>query len=255
MVYEMPSRVGFSEINMKGVLSIESLINKLQDACSFHSDEVGYGLGWLSDRGLGWYITNWQLKINSLPKYGDKIIVSTWPYSFQGMFSKRNFTVSSDSGERLVEVDSLWILMDLKNVKPCRIPKDMVGAYGEVVPMLEGDWAPRKIPLFPMEDYRDGFEVTVSAIHLDTNQHMNNAYYIGIARNLVPKGEKVFGIRTEYKKSARLGDIIKTKSATKDGVVQVIMENAGACDGDKPDQFAVVEFLIYPERAKIPPEV
>lgn len=237
-MYNMNARVRYSEVDQKGNLTIVAMINYLQDCSSFHSDSVGFGLDFLSERGLGWFITNWQIHVHALPRYGDEIVVSTWAQKFQGILAYRNFAIDNAGGERLVESKSLWVLMDLENGHPARIPKEMIRDYGtgEDFP---GEWGGRKIPLFDEESFSlQEHSVEVMPVHLDTNRHMNNAYYIEIARDVLPKGKKVFGIQTEYRKAAQLGDVMRIRTATRGDDTQVLLE-----DGDG-GIFAVVEFAV-----------
>ena len=44
--------------------------------------------------------------------------------------------------------------------------------------------------------------------HLDTNHHVNNAWYVELARGAVPDLAEIREIRAEYKKAALLGDVL-----------------------------------------------
>lgn len=237
-VYHMKSRVRYSEVDQKGNLTIVAMINYLQDCSSFHSDSIGYGLEYLSGHGLGWFITNWQIHVHTLPQYGEDIVVSTWAEEFKGILATRDYAIENADGQRLVESKSLWVLMDLEHGHPGRAPQDMKEKYG-IGEKLPGEWGGRKIPLFDKELFSlQEHSVEVMPVHLDTNRHMNNAYYIEIARDVLPKGKKVFGIQTEYRKAAQLGDEIHIRTAMRGDAAQVLLE-----DGDG-GIFAVVEFAV-----------
>ena len=70
---------------------------------------------------------------------------------------------------------------------------------------------PRKIVL-PKEMEIVG-TVPVMKQHLDTNLHVNNAQYVAIASEVLPKDAEICGIRAEYRKAAVLGDILSLKVA------------------------------------------
>ena len=237
-VYQMKSRVRYSEVDQKGNLTIVAMINYLQDCSSFHSDSIGYGLDYLSERGLGWFITNWQIHVHALPRYGDEIVISTWAQEFKGILAHRNFAIDDADGTRLMESKSLWVLMDLNAGCPARIPKEIIRDYG-IGEDLPGQWGGRKVALFDQDSFTtQEHSVEVMPVHLDTNRHMNNAYYIEFARDVLPKDKKVFGIRTEYRKAAQLGDMIRIRIAEQDDVTQVLLEDI---DGAI---FAIVEFVL-----------
>ena len=212
MKHQLHTRIRYSEIDENGNLNIVSLINYLQDCAAFHSDAVGYGLDHLKPQHTGWFITNWQLLILKLPRYGEEITISTWAYSMRGMIAKRNFSIENAAGEPLVLANSFWVFMDLAAAKPVRIPDADILAY-QVEEGLDLPWGNRKIAPFPEAAYTSLGSTQVMPVHLDTNHHMNNAYYIEIARDSLPKGRKIFGIRAEYKKPAALGDRILIRYA------------------------------------------
>ena len=234
-MYRMHGRVRYSEVDTKGNLTIAALINYLQDSCTFDSEDAGVGLFYLRERGWGWYITNWQIELNALPRLGDEIVVSTWVYRFQGMFAYRNFILADAAGEELVRANSIWLLMDIESVRPVRIPENFLSAH-HCEPPIDREWGGRKIALAP--EHEEKAVVTVAPLHLDTNFHMNNEHYIEIARDALPKGEKIYEIATEYKKAALLGDVLHVRRAKKDDKTwQVVLsDESGAVI------FAVVDF-------------
>ena len=253
MRYKHKSRVRYSEVDQKGNLTIVALINYLQDCAAFHSDSAGFGLDYLSARSRGWFITNWQLAIPTLPHYGEDIVISTWAYEMRGMFAKRNFMIENASGEALVLANSLWVFMDLATNRPARIPDEEVFAYQVEAP-LDMDWGGRKIRRLAEDTFQPQGDTHVMPVHLDTNHHMNNAYYIEIARDALAKGKKIFGIRAEYKKPAELGDRICIRRAESEDIpdipsdrpcpfAQCRAKSQVLLESEAGESFAVVEFL------------
>ncbi len=238
-MFQFKSKVRYSEIDQKGNLNIVSLINYLQDCAAFHSESIGHGLYQLNDNSQGWYITSWQLKIHSLPGYASNITISTWPYDMKGMIAKRNFIVENEAKERLVSADSIWVLMNIEKGHPERIPDEAISAYN-IEPPLSEEWKGRRIALFEKDSFFEAGKLTVEPVHLDTNHHMNNAYYVEIARDVLPKDKKIFGIRVEYKQPAVLGDTICVRMSEKDLCYQVLLENP------EGKLFSAVEFETQP---------
>ncbi len=203
-MYEQKGRVRFSETDENGVLTLWGMMNYLQDCCTMQAEDLGVGLSYLRENHLGWIVTSYQIKmIESLPKIGDEIVVKTWPYHFRGMFGYRNFTIENAFGKILVEADSLWVLMDLSEQKPVRLPAKMKEAY-ELFPQLPGTWDLRKKLVMEEGEPVDSF--AVSKMHLDTNHHMNNAKYMEAAASVAASARKVRQIRISYKKQARYQD-------------------------------------------------
>lgn len=233
-MYEMKGRIRYSETDEQGRLSVAGLMNLLQDCCTMQAEDLGIGLPYLQEHHIGWFVTKYQIKLSGeLPAMGEEIVVKTWPYDFKGFLGYRNFTLESTDGKPYVMADSLWILMDLETLKPARLPEQMMLAYTKQ-PRLPGEWNLRKHSAdWDMEFH---YDFKVQRLHLDTNHHMNNEWYIEAARECLPHDFEIREIYVEYKKSAMLGDLVRCFAGGRDDLVQTVL-----CDRD--DQtLALVEF-------------
>lgn len=233
-MYELKSRVRFSETDENGVLTLWGMMNYLQDCCTMQAEDLGIGFSYLRENHLGWIVTSYQIKIKGeLPEIGDEIVVKTWPYHFRGMFGYRNFTIEDVFGNTIVEADSLWLLMDLQQQKPVRLPEKMKEAY-QLSPQLQGQWDIRKKLVMDGGEQVDSF--TVSKMHLDTNHHMNNAKYIEAAASVISAPDEIREIWIAYKKQARYQDqVLCVRKDLEGGAV------VGLTD-EKGEEYCVVEF-------------
>ena len=69
----------------------------------------------------------------------------------------------------------------------------------------------------------------VMAHQIDTNHHVNNAQYVEMAREALPKPMEIGEIRAEYRKAAVLGDEIKVFAARcPGGYVVSLQDGKGA---------------------------
>jgi acyl-ACP thioesterase len=243
LMYEFSGRIRYSECDENGYLGYGALINYLQDCCTFQSEDLKIGLPYLRAHHLGWFITDWDLKITRMPKMGDVITIATWPYRFRGFLGFRNFTVKDRQGEILVEADSLWILMDLENRRPMRLPEDMLEAFLLSEPLGSNE---KRSKLHPAEDKEDTRSYIVSQAYLDSNHHMNNGYYVAEALADLPEEVKVRRIQVEYKKSARLGDVVFcSRTRTPEGWQMQQANEAG-------EIFALVVFSVVSDERSLP---
>lgn len=217
-MYHFESRVRYSETDETGSLSITGIMNYLQDCSTFQSEDLKLGIEYLKNKKKAWWLNFWQILIDRYPKMGERIVISTWPYDFKGIFAYRNFTICDEQGNYLVRADSSWFFYDLEKNCPVRVTEEEVRGYGVGEAPLDLPSAPRKIVL-PGE-YRMGEPITVSHHHMDTNLHVNNAQYVKIAKELLPEQFIIGELRTEYKKAAVLGDTMKPRiSRTSEGYV------------------------------------
>ncbi len=213
-MYSFDSKVRYSECDENGNLTLLSLINYLQDCTTFHSESLGLGVEYMHGHGMAWLITAWQIEIERLPRFCENIRVSTWCHSMVRTLAMRNFTICDEDGNRLVGAESLWFIYDFAAGRPIRIPNDQ-HVYLQGEPALDMPPTRRRLPV--EGTFEQAPEVVVGELHLDSNKHVNNAQYLGMATNAI---SALFGheeashvtdisrICVQYKRQALLGDII-----------------------------------------------
>lgn len=214
-MYELQSRVRYSELDADARLSIVGIMNYLQDCSTLQSEDCGVGLDWLEKEKRAWLLSSWQIQIRERPKLGEHITVATWPYEIKGIYAMRNFVILNEQREYLVQANSCWFLYDTEVGRPVRIMRSDVEKYGAEEPRLEMDYAPRRI-LLP-DNMTEAGRLTILRHQIDTNHHVNNAQYVDIAREVIPADIKIRQIRAEYKKAAVLGDEVVLKAAATAG--------------------------------------
>ena len=137
-MYQLRSKVRYSEANAKAALTCHALLNYLQDASTLHSEELGESGAELREKKMAWVLSFWQICIDKMPKLSEDITVSTWPYSTKGLLGLRNFCLHDAAGECLVKANSIWVLVDPDTGKIVRITDEVSSHYPDE-PKLEGD--------------------------------------------------------------------------------------------------------------------
>lgn len=245
-MYSYSSTVRYSECDEDGILTIPALINYLQDCSTFQSQAKGIGIESLRQRHLAWLLAAWEIEVLRLPRFCDRITVSTWATSMARTQAHRNFTIADEaSGLTLVRADSLWFTFDTQARRIVRVPEEEM-AY------LEGD-APLDMP--PLErrlpaegPFRGATPLEVGEQHLDTNHHMNNAQYVQVALSALRElgvEPTLRRICVQYRHMALLGDVMVPQVHEVGGAVTVDLV---APDGGT---YAVVRF-DDPEEQGVP---
>lgn len=222
-MYSFHSDIRFSEVDSGKNLTLTSLINYFQDCTIFHSESLHAGFEYLEPRHRCWVLSSWQVIIHRLPKFGEKVLVGTWPYGFSALSGDRNFVLQNEAGENLVTANSFWVFTDTETGRPAKLDPDYVALY-PLEPTLAMEYAPRKIAL--PQNYTEEASFTITRHHLDTNHHVNNAQYIRMAEDFLPAGFEVGEFRAEYKKSARLLDVIHPLLSVTDTICTVVLADA-----------------------------
>lgn len=222
-MYSFTSNIRFSEVDSDKNLTLTSLINYFQDCTIFHSESLHAGFEYLEPRHKCWVLSSWQVVIHRLPKFGETVLVGTWPYGFSSLSGDRNFLLKSEQGEILVTANSFWVFTDTQTGRPFKLDPDYVKLY-PMEPPYDMEYAPRKIAL-PVE-YTEEASFPVTRHHLDTNHHVNNAQYIRMAEDYLPAGFEVGEFRAEYKKSAKLQDEIYPLVSMTETTCTVVLADA-----------------------------
>ena len=233
-MYQLKSKVRYSESNTKGTLTYHALLNYLQDSSTLHSEELGESGPEMFKKNMAWVLSFWQICIDELPKSSEDICVKTWPYQTKGLFGLRNFCVENEAGERIVKANSIWVLIDPRTGRPIRIPEDVSSHYPDE-PKLEMDYCDRKITL--PESYEEKESIVVPKYFIDTNNHVNNAKYVMIAEQYLPDDFETKEIRVEYKLAAVLGDMMIPRVTIADDEVMVALVTTAG------ELYAAVQFL------------
>lgn len=124
-MYSFSNRVRYSEVNSEKELTLPSLLDYLQDCCTFESEDFGVGVDYLAKEQVAWILSSWEIKVYRYPQMGQHIKVSTWPYAFRGFYGYRNFCIEGEDGEIFAEANSVWVFMDTEKMRPARVSERM----------------------------------------------------------------------------------------------------------------------------------
>lgn len=234
-MYTINNRIRYSEVDSSKELLLSSLLDYFQDCCTFESEELGIGVDYLAKKQAAWVLSSWQIEILRYPQFNETIRISTWPYGFKGFYGYRNFAACEENGAVIAKANSVWVFLDTAKMRPQRISGELVDAYHDAFrEPLAGTWAERKITIPKSSDEKE--PVPVVGYYIDTNHHMNNSKYIQVAMEYLPDDFKVTGLRAEYKKAAKLGDMICPAVSRENNNVTVLLS-----DREK-NPYAVISF-------------
>ena len=236
MKYEFSGRVRYSEIGEDGKLSLPALINYFQDCSTFQAETIGDGVFELKKKHRAWILASWQIELVRMPRLYEPVTAATWAYAFRHFFAQRNFTLTDGQGELAAKANSTWVFFDIQNQTPVNISEEDARKYGPEEP-LAMTLTSKKIKIPVKQPVRNEESFRVERHHLDTNHHVNNGQYIQMAAAYLPERFEISGIRVEYRRQARQGDLIlPTVCELEDK--RVISLNA---EDGKP--YALLEFL------------
>lgn len=234
MICSIRRNVRFSEIDENGELSFGKIVDYIQDCSSYDSECLGLGVEHQEKTKRAWILSSWYIRINGKIKNKDEVEVSTWASGFTRIAGDRNYTIRyPGQKDNLVEAKAVWVMFDMDKQSMTRIVPEDIEKY-QLEPPLDIPELPRRIK--SGENYERKECIRVQKYHLDTNRHMNNAWYIKLAEEFIDSREDINVIRTEYKSSAKYNDLIIPFVCKEDDryVIELRNENDGI--------YAIVEF-------------
>jgi acyl-ACP thioesterase len=193
-------------------VTVPVILNWLQEAASQHAAALGVGLQALQALGVTWVLTRMSLHITRVPKWGEKLILSTWPSGIRKrLIAERQFMITNEQGETLVEASSEWLCVNLTTGKLAPLPKDVQTLASPDTHNF--DLCRRTIPQDVASEetpYSECFKARKAEI--DANNHVNNVHFANWL--LEPLPEKHYFEATplyfdiEYKLPVKVNDSI-----------------------------------------------
>lgn len=235
-MYTFESRVRYSECDETGRLSLASMVNYLQDASTFQSEELDRGFENLRRRAIAWILATWRIEVERLPRLGERIRVSTWCYDMSRSRALRCFAMADESGRELVRADSKWFVYDVSSGHVTHVPDDQ-RIYLSSEPRAQ--MAPLERHLRPEGEGVVTTASVVRAHNLDTNRHMNNAQYVLLASDAIKElghAGAVSCVSVLYRRMALLGDVIVPHVSERPGGWDVSLTD------DEGESYALVRF-------------
>lgn len=231
-MYSFDARIRYSEVDENLRLTVPALLDYFEDAALFESENGRNNLEYLGKRHLAWVLSSWQIILKKMPRLGENVVISTFPYDFKGFIGYRNFTMTTKQGECIAKAASIWTLIDTQKMRPQRIDEELLKGY-DLQEKLDMDYAPRKIDLLGEGTVCDSF--TVMKHQIDSNHHMNNVAYIGAAMDYFPDNREISGLRAEFKSAALLNDTVVPAVYDTENKFQVKLAN------ESGEVYAIVE--------------
>ncbi len=175
--FEKEYRIHVYETSPDENVNICSLFNYMQDVAAIHAIKLGYGRDELMKNNNFWVLSRMYGEIAEYPFRNEKIIVKTWPYGTDNVFSLRFFELRLPDGRIIAKASSSWLIIDALSRRIQR-PDEILISYNS---LREASLIPVRIAGKIKEADPDGklsdlFKVKLSDI--DVNLHTNNVNYL-----------------------------------------------------------------------------
>ncbi|GAY72650.1 acyl-[acyl-carrier-protein] thioesterase [Lentilactobacillus kosonis] len=176
--------IPYYEGNITNHMTLAMLLNVVILVSEHQNDTLKLDHKQLIDNyGIGWVVTSYSIKINELPKIDQTIKLTTRGTSYNKYFAYREFWIEDESGQELVKIDSIWVLIDEATRKVSPIDAEIIAPYeSENIKRLPRLPRPEKLG----EDVDASKKYQVRTNDIDFNGHVNNAHYLDWMVDVLP---------------------------------------------------------------------
>ena len=202
-MYTYKTTVSYSRLDKEGKVPVHEILNYLQDCSTAQSEALGVGLEYMKEKNKAWVLLANKVQIFKQLHLGDEIEVGTCPTDFGKVMATRQFFIKDSKGNFVVKAESIWSLIDITQRMPIRIREEDIEKYVQGI-AFESIKTSRKIR-YKSEKEPVG-EFFVKGFDIDTNGHVNNANYLRMIYDYIPKELGYNQIEIVYNKEALLGE-------------------------------------------------
>ena len=205
-MYVTKNRVCASQTACDGKMKLTGALDAVQDCSLLWLESEPSFCDYLAAHNLGMVILSRQVDIVRLPIHGEKITVQTSIFDCNKAFGYRNTALYGEDGLPCLLTWALGTFVNKATEKIERIPQSEIDKVS-VNQRIEMEYLDKKIAVPDISGRRIGL-IEVKRSDIDLYLHMNNVKYIEVALNLLPEAFEINRLRVEYKKSAKLGDLL-----------------------------------------------
>lgn len=172
-VYTEDSVFPFYLSNFTGDIKISALLDVMLLASENQLKQKDADSVSMVKRGLGWVVTQYHLDIKTMPKVGQKLKVSTRATSYNKFFFYRDFWIDDTEGNRLVTLESAFVIIDIKKRKIVSAADSLKDMFGSKETSKIKRFARMREP----KEFDTQDEQHIGYYNIDVNRHVNNTYY------------------------------------------------------------------------------
>ena len=205
-MYSLKYQVTTSTCDSDGKLKLYSALQMMQDCSEMWIDsEPGVKL-YFAEQNMTQLLATRQMEVIRVPKYKEELTVATSVYGMKSMFGFRNTFIFDAEGKPCYKTWSMGAFVDKTTGKLKRVDDVTIQSMA-LEPQLDMNYKDRRI-ILPKTEGEVLEPIKVLRADIDYNKHLNNANYVRMAMELLPRNFVVNGLRVEYRVAAKLGDML-----------------------------------------------
>ncbi|MBO0364775.1 acyl-[acyl-carrier-protein] thioesterase [Streptococcus vaginalis] len=174
LTYQMKMKIPFDMADMNGHIKLPDVILLSLQVSGLQSIDLGISdKDMLEKYNLVWIITDYDIDVVRLPKFGEEMTIEIEALSYNRLFCYRRFTVFDENDVAVIEMMATFVLMDRDSRKVHAVEPKIVAPY-------ETEFSKKLIrgPKYPELKDSTSKDYHVRFYDLDMNGHVNNSKYL-----------------------------------------------------------------------------
>ena len=213
MIHETSTTMNYYDLDAHGDVKLTSMLRHINLAAGINAAELGIGI--TDTLPLVFVLQRFGLRIIQWPVWNQQVKIRTWPAEIAKGTFQRNGDMYDESGYKIAEWISIWVLIDVE-ARKVRRPSALaveLPAYGRMGVEVEA----HKVDTEEGE-FLSAYKHMVRFSDTDTYQHMNNAVYADLIANVLHESQSPLArpqnwkeVQINYIAETRIGDEIEVQ--------------------------------------------
>lgn len=227
MKFKCNIKTGIEDLGKNGLITNAAILRIFERIGCYQSDEAGYGVLNIEEKGVSWILLDWKVKVIKRPKYGENLLVTTWGRNAKKSTTCRDYEIYNSNKELCVIATTKWVLIDINTRKITKITDDVMRNYIMSEKSVFDEIEIEKIQA--PEKFITSTTFTPTRSNIDINGHMHNTDYLELAYETLPQevydNRPYNNFRINYKNEIKYGDVIIANYAYENNKHIIVFEN------------------------------
>ena len=127
--YSETYKIPYFETDIKGELTLASLVNILILASEHQLINLNVGEATMHSLNLGWVVTQYHLDITRMPRVDETVRIVTEAESYNKYFCYRNFWLYDEAGNQCDAVQSIFVMMSYETRKMVAVVPEIMAPF------------------------------------------------------------------------------------------------------------------------------
>ncbi|WP_296702534.1 acyl-ACP thioesterase domain-containing protein [Algoriphagus sp.] len=203
--FEKDFEIGSFQVHPDGKTRLSCVADLFQETSWGHADSADFGRNLLEDNRM-WVLSRMDFHCFNMPSWGQKVRVFTAGRGVEKLFAFREFLMTDERGQVLVQCMTSYLLLNIQSKRPVRPEVVLPGKLFN--PLEKPEWQAAKVKVDGVLLASEQLKVRYS--DLDLYDHVNNTSYILWVENIL-KERKIDKDKflINFQAECLLGDIVE----------------------------------------------